>query len=211
MKHFASLFMRLDQSNKISDKISALEDYFENAIDEDKLWTIALFTHKRPKRQVNTKLLRMWCTEIANVPDWLFEESYHTVGDLAETIALLLPLNAKTQDKSLSYWIKYLMDLENVDEAEKKIKILNAWDMMNKEERFIFTKIITGGFRVGVSQNLITQAVANAYGLEKTEIAHRIMGDWQPDQVTFQELILSKNKSDDLSKPYPFYLAYSVD
>ena len=76
--------------------------------------------------------------------------------------------------------------------------------MMNQEELFIFTKIITGGFRVGVSQNLITQAVASAYGLEKTEIAHRIMGDWEPGQTTFEELILSENKSDDLSKPYPF-------
>jgi DNA ligase 1 len=211
MKHFAGLFMRLDQSNKTSDKMEALKDYFMNAIDEDKLWTIALFTHKRPKRQVNTKLLRTWCTELARIPDWLFEESYQSVGDLAETIALLLPLNSQTQDKSLSYWIKYLMDLGKLEEEEKKIKILHAWDKMNKEERFIFTKIITGGFRVGVSQNLITQAVANAFGLEKTEIAHRIMGGWQPDQVTFEELILSKNKSDDYSKPYPFYLAHSVD
>jgi len=211
MKHFAGLFMRLDQSNKTSDKMEALKNYFVNANDEDKLWTIALFTHKRPKRQVNTRLLRTWCTELANIPDWLFEESYQTVGDLAETIALLLPLNTQTQDKSLSYWIKYLMDLEYLEESEKKIKILHAWDLMDKEERYIFTKIITGGFRVGVSQNLITQAVANAYDLEKTEIAHRIMGDWKPDQVSFKELILSQNKSDDLSKPYPFYLAYSVD
>ena len=110
MKHFAGLFMRLDQSNKTSDKMAALKDYFMKVIDQDKLWTIALFTHKRPKRQVNTKLLRIWCTELAKIPDWLFEESYQTVGDLAETIALLLPLNSQTQDQSLSYWIKYLMD-----------------------------------------------------------------------------------------------------
>lgn len=211
MKHFAGLFMRLDQSNKTSDKMEALKDYFVNAKDEDKLWTIALFTHKRPKRRVNTKLLRIWCTELANIPDWLFEESYQTVGDLAETIALLLPLNSQTQDKSLSFWINYLMDLENLEESEKKTKILFAWEMMNQEERFIFTKIITGGFRVGVSQNLITQAVASAFGMEKTEIAHRIMGDWQPGQITFEKLILSENKSDDLSRPYPFYLAHSVD
>lgn len=211
MRQFAGLFMRLDQSNKTSDKLEALKDYFMNAQEEDKLWTIALFIHKRPKRQVNTKLLRIWCTELANIPDWLFEESYHSVGDLAETIALLLPLNSQSQDKPLSYWIKYLMDLENLEESEKKIKIIHAWDMMDKEERFIFTKIITGGFRVGVSQNLITQAVANAYGMEKTEIAHRIMGNLQPDRVTFEDLILSENKSDDLSKPYPFYLAHSVE
>lgn len=211
MKHFTTLFMRLDQSNKTSDKIEALKGFFMNAIDEDKIWTIALFTHRRPKRQVNTTLLRSWCIELAGIPDWLFEESYQTVGDLAETIALLLPLNTQTQDMSLDFWIKYLMDLEGKAEEEKKDKILHAWDVMTKEERFIFIKIITGGFRVGVSQNLITQAVADAYQMEKTEIAHRIMGDWQPDKVGFQELILSKNKTDDLSRPYPFYLAHPID
>lgn len=211
MKHFAALFMRLDQSNKTSDKIEALKEFFSIAIDEDKIWTIALFTHKRPKRQVNTGLLRSWCIELAGIPDWLFEESYQTVGDLAETIALLLPLNAKTHDKSLDYWIRYLIDLEGKEESEKKEQILQAWDVMTKEERFIFIKIITGGFRVGVSQNLITQAVADAYQLEKTEIAHRIMGDWKPEKVSFQELILSKNKTDDLSRPYPFYLAHPID
>lgn len=211
MEHFASLFMRLDQSNKTSDKIEALKSFFMNAVDEDKVWAIALFTHKRPKRQVNTRLLRTWCTELANIPDWLFEESYQTVGDLAETIALLLPLNTKTMERSLDFWIRYLIDLEGKDESEKKEQILHAWDVMTKEERFIFIKIITGGFRIGVSQNLITQAVADAYQLEKTEIAHRIMGDWKPDKVSFQELILSKSKTADLSRPYPFYLAHPID
>jgi DNA ligase 1 len=211
MKQFADLFTSLDQSNKISDKLEALKNYFLHAQDEDRLWTIALFTHKRPKRQVNTKLLRNWCCELAGIPDWLFEESYQTVGDLAETLSLLLPLKTKTDDHSLSYWINYLMDMEKSDEAEKKKKILYAWDVMNKDERFIFTKIITGGFRVGVSQNLITQAVADAFEMEKTEVAHRIMGDWQPGKITFQELIQSKNISDDLSRPYPFFLAHPID
>lgn len=211
MKRFADLFTSLDQSNKISDKLGALKHYFLNAPDDDRLWTIALFTHKRPKRQVNTKLLRQWCCELAEIPDWLFEESYQTVGDLAETLSLLLPLKTKTDDRSLSYWINFLMDMEKSDEAEKKKKILYAWDVMDKDERFIFTKIITGGFRVGVSQNLITQAVADAFEMKKTEVAHRIMGDWQPGKITFQELIQSKNISDDLSRPYPFFLAHPID
>lgn len=211
MKHFAELFTSLDQSNKTSDKLVALKHYFLNAQDDDKLWTIALFTHKRPKKQVNTKLLREWCCEVAGIPDWLFEESYQTVGDLAETLSLLLPLKTKTDDRSLSYWINYLVVLEKSDETEKKKKILHAWDVMDKDERFIFTKIITGGFRVGVSQNLITQAVADAFEMEKTEVAHRIMGDWQPGKITFHELIQSKNISDDLSRPYPFFLAHPID
>ncbi|MCL6258188.1 ATP-dependent DNA ligase [Aquiflexum sp. TKW24L] len=211
MRQFAALFMRLDQSNKTTDKIVALKEYLLSAEDEDRLWTIALFTHRRPKRQVNTRLLREWCCEWSGIPDWLFEESYQTVGDLAETISLLLPITDGQQDYSLSYWIHYLMDLGKLDEGAKKEKILQAWQMMTKEERFIFIKLMTGGFRIGVSQNLITQAVADAFDLEKTEVAHRIMGDWLPQNVSFADLILAKKQSDDLSRPYPFFLAYPLE
>jgi DNA ligase-1 len=211
MRDFASLFMRLDQSNKTSDKLEALSSYFLSVSDEDKLWTIALFTHRRPKRQVNTRQLREWCCEWSGIPDWLFEESYQSVGDLAETISLLLPTKENRQDNSLSFWIGYLMDLENLEESAKKEKILEAWEMMAKEERFIFIKLMTGGFRVGVSQNLITQAVAEAFGLEKAEVAHRIMGDWDPDKTSFEGLVLSKRHSSHISRPYPFFLAYPLE
>ncbi|MFD2201106.1 ATP-dependent DNA ligase [Shivajiella indica] len=211
MRLFAELFLHLDQSNKTSDKLEALKSYFLQADDEDKLWTIALFSHKRPKRQVSTRSLRTWCCELTGIPDWLFEESYHTVGDLAETLSLLLPLNEGVQDHPLHYWINYLMALDNLNETEKREKIIQAWVSMRKEEIFVFTKIITGGFRVGVSQNLVTQAVGEAFGMEKTEVAHRIMGDWNPSTISFEELILSKNKADDLSRPYPFYLAHALD
>jgi DNA ligase 1 len=211
MKLFAQLFVQLDQSNKTSDKIEALRGYFLQAPENDKLWMIALFTHKRPKRQVNTRLLREWCCEWVGIPNWLFEESYHTVGDLAETLSLLLPDTSGNQDYSLTYWIEYLMALETLAQSEKKEKILHAWKIMNKDERFVFTKIITGGFRIGVSQNLVTQALADSVGMKKTEIAHRIMGDWSPSEVNFHDLILSKNLSDNHSRPYPFFLAYSLD
>ncbi|MDO9552851.1 ATP-dependent DNA ligase [Rhodonellum sp.] len=211
MKHFALLFSSLDQSNKTSDKLAALGDYFAHAVDQDRLWAIALFTNKRPKRQINTRLMREWCCEWAEIPMWLFEESYHSVGDLAETLSLLLPISVEIREESLSYWIQYLVGLEGLDEIEKKEKIIYAWKSLGKDGRFIFNKIITGGFRVGISQNLVTQAVANTFAMEKTEVAHRIMGDWHPNSVSFQDLILAKNFSDDLSRPYPFYLAYSVD
>lgn len=211
MKHFSLLFSRLDQSNKTSDKLVALVDYFSNAVDLDRLWVIALFTHKRPKRQVNTQLMRQWCCELAEIPMWLFEESYHSVGDLAETLSLLLPVSEEVQEESLSYWIQYLVALKGLDDFEKKERIIFAWKSLDRDGRFIFNKIITGGFRVGISQNLVIQAVANTFAMEKTEVAHRIMGDWHPNTVSFQDLIVSKNFSDDLSRPYPFYLAYSVD
>lgn len=211
MKLFADLYYRLDQSNKTSDKLQALEAYFRLAPDQDKIWTLALFTHRRPKRQVNTKQLRTWCMEQAAIPEWLFEESYQTVGDLAETIALLLPSPSSESDMSLSEWINYLQELKDLEEEEKKKKIMAAWENLNQQQRFIFNKIITGGFRVGVSQNLITKAVASTFGMEKTEVAHRIMGNWDPNMITFHELIIQSDLADDLSRPYPFYLAHPLE
>nr|MBI1231089.1 ATP-dependent DNA ligase [Cytophagales bacterium] len=72
MKQFSALFAKLDQTNKTRDKIALLKAYFENAADRDKLWTLALFTHKRPKRNVSTAQLREWCQEIVGLPSWLF-------------------------------------------------------------------------------------------------------------------------------------------
>lgn len=211
MKLFASLFAQLDLSNKTSDKLIALKHYFLHAPDRDKLWALALFTHKRPKRQVTTTKLKEWCQEIAGIPEWLFQESYHTVGDLAETISLLLPQSDSGDEQTLNYWINYLKDLEGKDDIEKKEKIKEAWDVLNKNERFVFTKLMTGSFRVGVSQNLVTRAVAEAYDMEKTEVAHRIMGQWSPEEINFEDLILHENKEDNLSRPYPFYLAHPLE
>lgn len=211
MKKFAGLFTNLDQSNKTSDKLEALKYYFLEADDSDRIWTLALFTHRRPRRAVNTKLLRAWCGELSGVPDWLFEECYHTVGDLAETISLLLPETEGQQDESLTYWIEFLINLSDLEETEKKEKIIQAWKVLNKEERFVFIKIMTGGFRVGVSQNLVVQAIAEAFGLEKSEVAHRIMGDWSPLKDSFEQLLLTESTKSDLSKPYPFYLAHPLD
>jgi DNA ligase-1 len=211
MKLFTELFSSLDQSNKTSDKLKALEVYFSKAKDIDKLWTLALFTYRKPKRAVTSKELRLWCIEIASIPEWLFEESYQTVGDLAETIALLLPLPEKKSEFSLAYWIEFLKDLKALPEEEKKSNMISAWSILDKQERFIFNKIITGGFRVGVSQNLITQAIANVFEMEKSEVAHRLMGNWTPENTSFDKLILAKNFADDLSRPYPFYLAYPLE
>ncbi|MGB5980178.1 MAG: ATP-dependent DNA ligase, partial [Cyclobacteriaceae bacterium] len=101
MKQFARLFTELDQTNKTNEKVAALKSFFSEASDQDKLWTLALFTHKRPKRQVNSRLLRQWTREVAGIPEWLFDESYHVVGDLAETMSLLLPLPAHENDEGL--------------------------------------------------------------------------------------------------------------
>ncbi|NVJ85553.1 MAG: ATP-dependent DNA ligase [Algoriphagus sp.] len=211
MKHFATLISQLDQSNKTKDKLAALLQFFNTASNRDKVWAIALFTHRRPKRQISTKQLREWCMEYSGTPDWLFEECYHTVGDLAETISLLLPLPTKTHDLELSDWIEKLTSLKDKEEQEKKEFLLDAWSRLDQMERFVFHKIITGGFRIGVSQNLITQALAQFLGFEKSEIAYALMGNWNPNQIQFEELFNQNGTEQDISKPYPFFLAHPLE
>src|SRR6187402_3459615 len=119
MKDFAQLIKTLDSSNKTSVKVDALTNYFRTASDPDKVWTIALLSHRRPPRPVNTTLLRLWANELANIPMWLFEESYHIVGDLAETIALVIPTTKTHSDKSLTEYLKEMIALKKQTDPEK--------------------------------------------------------------------------------------------
>ncbi|MFQ6550191.1 ATP-dependent DNA ligase [Aestuariibius sp. 2305UL40-4] len=211
MRRFAQLFTAVDQTTKTTRKVEALTAYFREAPDADKLWTVALFTHRRPRRSVNTTLLRQWAAERAGIPLWLFEEAYPIVGDLAETIALVLPEASREEDRPLSYWIDYVRALGTRDEVGKKEGVLEAWDRLATVERFLFNKLITGGFRIGVSAKLVTRALARATEQDEAEVTHKLMGDWSPDAVTFESLVLADDPTADLSKPYPFYLAYQLD
>jgi DNA ligase-1 len=213
LKTFAQLIKKLDSTNKTNLKVHALTNYFLNASEEDKLWTIAILSHRRPKRPVNTTLLRLWATEISGIPLWLFEESYHIVGDLAETIALIIPNTEKSEEstKSLSDYVNEIITLRTLTDSKKKAYLQENWLKLNYFERFVFNKIITGGFRIGVSQKLMTRALSKATQIDEDILAYKLMGNWTPKNTTFQKLILEHNKEDYLSKPYPFYLAYAVE
>ncbi|MEM1065196.1 MAG: ATP-dependent DNA ligase, partial [Pseudomonadota bacterium] len=211
MRRFATLFTALDQTTKTNAKVAALAAYFEEASEDDALWTIALLSGRRPKRTVTTTRLREWAAERAGIPLWLFEEAYPIVGDLAETIALVLPAATESSDKSLTHWINSVRALSGLEEHDRKAAILKAWDALETTERFVFNKLITGGFRMGLSQKLMTRALSRATGIAESDLAHRLMGDWSPDTVTYQSLIIAPDPTADLSKPYPFYLAYQLD
>ncbi|MGC1240480.1 MAG: ATP-dependent DNA ligase [Chryseosolibacter sp.] len=210
MKHFTRLFTDLDQTTKTLGKIKALIDYFQKAPDQDKLWAIALLSHRRPKRTVNASYLAQWANELSQLPAWLFEESYHIVGDLAETITLVLPSEYEHSDFSLTYWMDFIKGLENNDVEQKKAQILWAWQRLNEAERLVFNKLITGGFRIGVSQQLMVKALAKYANVKENIVAHRLMGNWSPDINVFEELVYATDETD-RSKPYPFYLAYALD
>ncbi|TRX62173.1 ATP-dependent DNA ligase [Fulvivirga sp. M361] len=211
MKRFAALFTQLDQTTKTLVKVESLASYFSEVDDQDKLWTIAILSHRRPKRPVNSTMIKQWAAELSGVPFWLFEESYHVVGDLAETIALILPEPSSQSEEGLSYWIWFIKSMTQDGEEEKKAKMKQAWSCLSAVERFVFNKLLTGGFRMGVSQKLMTRALAKSTGLDENVLAHRLMGNWTPDTTTFADLILSEDPKEDDSRPYPFYLAYALE
>ncbi len=212
MKKFAKLVSILGTATKTNEKLEALSHYFATAAEEDRVWVIAIFSGRRPRRAVTSTLLQTWCAELVQLPAWLFEECYHTVGDLAETIALLLPdSEGKDTSNTVSYYMKQLIRLSKAEEPEKKNFVVNSWQEMSKEERFVFNKLITGGFRIGVSQKLMVNALAKTVHAEPSVIAHRISGNWDPAAISFTELMNHDGSFIDHSKPYPFYLAYALE
>ena len=211
MRNFVDLFTQLDQTTKTLKKVEALKQFLDEADEMDKKWTIAILSHRRPKRSVRTALLKEWAAEAAQLPNWLFEESYHIVGDLAETMALVHPNLQSKHNKTLSEWIDFLIDLKGKSEEEQKIAVLNAWNQLDETERFVFNKLMTGGWRVGLSQKLMTRALSQHSGIEENALAHRLMGNWRAETTTYHDLIIASNPADLISKPYPFYLAYALE
>lgn len=210
MKREASLFDELDATTSTNAKVDALARYFAEADDVDKLWVIALLSGRRPKRPVTSTQLRKWATELGDIPEWLFEASYHVVGDFAETVTHLARL-IEPMDKTLTQWVRYVEDLRACVEEQKQQRVKAAWSGLEGMELFVFNKIITGGFRIGVSQKIMVKGLSKATGVDEDVLAHRLMGDWDPHTTSYSRLILEENSADNDSRPYPFYLAYPIE
>lgn len=212
MNRFAALFEALDQTTRTTEKVAALAAYFREAPESDRVWTIALLSGRRPKRAVSVGDLRGWAAEAAGLPGWLADECHPIVGDLAETIALILPPPRQTSDVSLTDWMQILRTLAGRPAEARKPVILDAWDRLaGPAERFLFNKLLTGGFRMGVSRGLMTRALAEASGVDEAALAHRLMGDWDPATTRFETLIAVAEDGASGSRPYPFALATPLD
>ncbi|MCL5743624.1 MAG: ATP-dependent DNA ligase [Acidobacteria bacterium] len=192
--------------------MEALARYLAGTPAADAVWAIHFLIGRRPKRLVEARKLARWAAEEAGVPDWLFAECFHAVGDFAETMALLLPPAARSTDLPLHYWVKErLLPLAGWDDAARRESMVAAWRAMDERQRLAWNKLITGEFRVGVSQSLVVRALAEASGVDPAIIAHRLMGEWQPT-ADFLERLLAPDQHDvDVSRPYPFFLAYPLE
>jgi DNA ligase 1 len=212
MKAFTGLYTVLDETTKTTAKVRALRNYFTQVPAEDAAWAIYFLIGRKPRQVVPSAKLRAWAAEEAGVPAWLFQESYDAVGDVAETIALLLPPPEQSSDFPLSYWVNQrLLPLRGQTEEQQRSAMLQAWRELDQKERFIWNKLISGAFRVGVSQQLVTRALADVGGIEPAVVAHRLMGDWEPSASLVAGLLAQNPTDTDISRPYPFFLAHALD
>jgi DNA ligase-1 len=212
MRAFANLYAALDETTATGEKVAALAAYFRTAPSGDAAWAVHFLIGRRPKRLVGAAKLRAWAAAEAGVPDWLFEESYQAVGDLAETITLLLPDTGASSDRPLAEWVETrLLGLRGQDDGVQRAELVAAWRELGRRERYVWNKLLTGSFRVGASAKLVVRALAEESGVDEGTIAHRLMGAWEPAAEFFERLVATDTRDADVSRPYPFYLAYPLE
>lgn len=223
MKQFAELFAELDGSTSTLHKVQALRHYFEHAPAEDAAWAVYFLSGGKPKRTVPTRTLREVALQVSGLPDWLFEESYQAVGDLAETIAHVLPTSSTlpSQSQGLAWWMQHrILPLRNLPDEDRIAAVQTCWNELTATERFLFVKLVGGGFRVGVSKLLVTRALAELAGLDAKLVATRMMGfadaSNQPTAEQFSALLAVPANSSTgqdpgrLGQPLPFFLAHPL-
>ena len=216
MDLFTQLFIALDQTNKTVAKSQLLSEYFEEASPTDAAWAIYFLMGERLKRLVKTADLKEWASRVSDLPDWLFAECYDHVGDLAETLALLIFCEDKFRKAdlklSLSELIEnYLIPLKAMEPEAQSKRIVQLWSKMDFSMALVLNKLITGGFRVGVSKSLVIKALAKNASVDPAVMAHKLMGQWEPSEVNFKNLFVKKSTQHEVLRPYPFCLAYPLE
>lgn len=211
MKQFAALYACLDETTKTGRKVEYLREYLSQAESADAAWAVYFLSGRKPKRLIRSSDLSQWGAEVAAVPMWLFEECHESVGDLAETIALLLPDPTVVSDMPLHQWVtERLLLLPKLDPTAQRELLIDSWRQMDRMERLVWNKLITGAFRVGLSQALVIRAISEVAKLPPAVIAHRFMGSWEPSSKFFDDLISPDIEDADLTRPYPFCLAHPL-
>ena len=216
MRRFSLLYEALDRTTSTNAKVAALVAYFRAAPAGDAAWATFFLTGRRLKRVVPSSGLREWAQEATGMPEWLVAECYSAAGDFAELIALALdvvPPGPAEADRSLAEWVEEgLLPLQRADLATQRTTVLRWWRGLPRAERFLLNKLLTGEFRVGVSQTLVVRALAEAADSEATTIAARLMGDWTPSAEWFASIVAPpSDAAADASQPYPFYLASPLE
>ena len=216
MQSFAGLYQALDASTSTQDKVAALVRYFQSAPPADAAWAVYFLAGGKPRQVVPTAVLREVACRLAGIDDWLFEACYQAVGDLAETIAHVLPPGTARSSAGLAEWIEErLLPLRGLPPAEQAERVAAAFNALDSAGRFLLVKLIGGGFRVGVAKLLVQRALAEAAGLDAKLVAQRLVG-WTdaratPSAARYAELVAPAHAGATTGgQPYPFFLAHQL-
>ena len=220
MKQFARLFTEIDSTTSTNAKVEALQRYFARTPPQDAAWAVYFLSGGKPRQVVKTATLRALACEVSGIADWLFEESYQAVGDLAETIAYILPLETVDSDLGLADWVENrLLPLRGLPDDEVARRVKSYWCELDAQGRFLLIKLVGGGFRVGVSKLLVQRALAAWSGVDAKRIAQRMMGYMDaksmPSAIKYEALFAAGTGAAadilDAGQPYPFFLAHQLD
>ena len=218
MKRFAQLYAELDATTSTSAKVEALQLYLAQAPVADAAWAVYFLSGGKPRQVVRTSVLRALACELAALPDWLFEASYQAVGDLAETIAHVLPPGSAADDAPLAEWVQErMLPLRGMAEPELQAQVRAQWAGLDTLGRMLWVKLAGGGFRVGVSRLLVQRALAAHAQLEPSLVAQRMMGytdgKTPPTASAFAALVAPLGSATPVGgdgRPYPFFLAHAL-
>src|SRR6476659_10201579 len=212
MQRFSALYRELDRSTATSDKRAALVAYFRDAPAEDAAWALWLLAGGKLAKIANTTELRAWIVAESGLADWLVDECHAHVGDLAETLALLLDDPAEAEDVPLSTWIEQrLLSVAGTEPARRREAVVSGWRTLDFDQRLLFNKLLTGALREGVSQRLVQQALAELSGVDIARIAQRMLGAWSPSPAFLRDLLSADELPGDRAQPYPFFLASPLE
>ena len=217
MKRFTTLFQAVDATTSTNAKVAALEQYFKEETPRNAVWALYLLLGKTRRRLVTSRVLREVFLQASDIPEWLFKDCYAHVGDSAEAIALLLPsANLPPQarlDLPLSEWMEQVIPTVKAAETDEEVQWLvrSWWASLEGLEVFVLNKVLTGAFRVGASSKLVVRALARAYDLPEAVVTHRLMGDFEPTEAFFTQIVSQSETETAPSQPYPFFLASPID
>jgi DNA ligase-1 len=221
LETFSKLFHNIDETTSTLEKVRVLKTYFQEEDRKNSVWALYLLMGRARKRTVTSKVLRDYFLKLSGLPEWLVEECYFHVGDSAEAITLLLRNTKFETGQSQSVpapipvhlhrWLEERVPaLKLMDEEKRRDQIWGWWAELDEKQTFVLNKVLTGSFRVGVSDKLVVRSLSQAIGVPEQVLAHRLMGQWKPDAEFFSKLVSHADDELPLSQPYPFFLAYPL-
>jgi DNA ligase 1 len=214
MRRFSELYEALDGTTRTSAKVEAIARYLREVPAEDAAWAVFFLSGQRLKRLISGRMLREWALRCTGLPEWLLADAHAAVGDSAETVTLLVDPGASAEGEALPLhrWLEErILPLRAQPDERQYAEVTGWWRELPARELLVLNKLLSGSFRVGVSQLLVVRALAAVSGMPRATIAHRLMGRWQPSAAWYRGLIAAEAASDDPSRPYPFFLASPLE